>query len=209
MADTLPADVIHAGAPLDRADRVVVTVHGRDQDPAYMIEHVVDRLDLTDVAFVLPAAPRQRWYPASLLAPVEVNAVELTASLHRLAELETWLTECGHTPDTVVWCGFSQGASLVATSVARTPRARGGLIAFTGGLIGPPGTACHIDGSLDAMPVYLSASEADDWLPIDRARDTATAFREAGAQVHLDVFTDRGHVISDAEIAAARVLILN
>jgi phospholipase/carboxylesterase len=207
MADTLPAHVIHAGAPVDRAERVVVTVHGRDQDPAYMIQHVVDRLDLDRVAFVLPAAPHQRWYPAPLLAPFEVNAAELAASLNRLTEIENWLGHCGHPPDTVVWCGFSQGASLVATYVAGTAQLRGGLIAFTGGLIGPPGTKFHIGGSLDAMPVYLSASEADDWLPIDRARDTAAAFRHAGARVHLDVFTDRGHVISDPEIAAARALI--
>lgn len=80
-------------------------------------------------------------------------------------------------------------------------------MAFTGGLIGPPGTVFTIRGRLEGMPVYISASATDDWLPVDRAVETASVFRGVGAQVRLDVFEDRPHVISAAEIQAAREII--
>lgn len=203
---TPPTDVALRGSRLAEAKRVVVLVHGRDQDPDFMVTHVIDRLEVPDVAYVLPRAPQRRWYPAPFLAPLELNATALDESLQRLDELHVWLEECGRPPGEVMWCGFSQGASLVTTYVARRGLRCGGLVAFTGGLIGPPGSRFHIEGDLTGMPVYMSASAADDWLPVDRAVETASVFRAAGAQVRLDVFQDRGHEISDAEIDVARQL---
>lgn len=200
-------NVVTAGAPLADARRVVVVVHGRDQDAAFMIAEVVQRLDLDDVAYVLPESPVRRWYPASFMAPLESNLEELTVSLQRLDEVDRWLVGLGRRRDEVIWCGFSQGASLVTTYVAQRGERRGGLVAFTGALIGPPDGALPVHGPLDHMPVYVSASADDDWLPVERAVETASKFRAAEAEVHLDVFDVRGHVISDAEIDAARVVL--
>lgn len=200
-------NVVTAGAPLVDARRVVVVVHGRDQDAAFMITEVVQRLGLDDVAYVLLDSPTSRWYPASFMAPLESNLEELTVSLQRLDEVDRWLVDLGRRRDDVIWCGFSQGASLVTTYVGQRGERRGGLVAFTGALIGPPGGALPVHGPLGHMPVYVSASADDDWLPVERAVETASKFRAAGAQVRLEVFDVRGHVISDAEIDAARVII--
>jgi phospholipase/carboxylesterase len=207
MHDDLPADTVLAGAPLPTAAHVVVVVHGRDQDPAYMIEHFVDRLDLAETAFVLPAAPQFCWYPGLFTAPLADNEPELSRSLGRLDEIDSWLTSLGRSPDGITWCGFSQGASLVCTYVLRSGSRRHGVVGLTGGLIGPPGTRFVPAGRLDATNVYLSASESDDWLPVERAQETAEAFRAAGATVTLEVFPDRSHRISDEEVAAAKAII--
>jgi phospholipase/carboxylesterase len=204
MAVEPPRNLVTVGASIATARRVMVVVHGRDQDAAFMTAEVVDRLHLGDVTYVLPEAPQRRWYPAPFMAPLELNHDELMASLQRLDEIDHWLTGLGRLRNEVVWCGFSQGASLVTTYVAQRGTRGGGLVAFTGALIGPAGAMFSVRGTLDEMPVYLSASADDDWLPVDRARETAEAFRRAGAEVRLDLFTLRGHVISDAEIAAAR-----
>jgi phospholipase/carboxylesterase len=200
-------NLVTAGVALADARRVVVVVHGRDQGAAFMLAEVVQRLHLDDVAYVVPEAPLRRWYPASFMAPLELNHEELTASLQRLDEVGEWLIAGGRVHEEIIWCGFSQGASLVTTYVASGGVRRGGLIAFTGALMGPPDGALPVQGPLHHMPVYLSASADDDWLPVERVVETASRFRAAGAEVRLDVFDVRGHRVSDAEIDAARALI--
>lgn len=195
------------GAALDEARLVVLLVHGRDQTPEWVIEHVAVRLALPDVAFVAPIAPHGRWYPATLDAPWHDNRPDLDDSLVMLATLESNLLERGLEPGQVVLCGFSQGASLVCTYAAACPGRRHSVIAFTGGLVGPDDDIVAVSGRLEGLRVYLSASSADPWLTMERANVTADAFRAAGAEVTLELFTDREHEVSDIEIDRARALL--
>ena len=57
----LAAPPATVGPPVAESRRVALVVHGRDQDPAYMVEHLVGPLGLHDVAFVLPAADGGTW----------------------------------------------------------------------------------------------------------------------------------------------------
>jgi hypothetical protein len=45
----LAAPPVTVGPPIGEARRVALVVHGRDQDPAYMVEHLVGPLGLPDV----------------------------------------------------------------------------------------------------------------------------------------------------------------
>jgi phospholipase/carboxylesterase len=207
MAVDVPLDTAWFGAPVASARLVVILVHGRDQSPEFMSDHVADRLGFDDVCFVAPAAPDGRWYPGTLDAPPTDNQPQLDRSLGVLGALEQRILDTGIPADRIVLCGFSQGASLVCTYAALSPRRRRAIVAFTGGLIGPPDQVPDVNGRLDGVPVYLSVSDADPWLTLERAKVTARAFRSVGAEVVLDEFTDRGHEVSDAEIERVQALL--
>ncbi len=195
--------VEHYGVPINSARAVVVLVHGRGQSPEYMNEHVVARLGTGDVAFVAPAAASNSWYPNSFLAPLSDNQPGLDFTMQCLGAIGEELIHEGMPSQRIVWCGFSQGACAVSQFLTIAPRRWGGLIAFTGGLIGPPGSKWNFDGSFAGMPAYFSTSEADPFVPESRVRESAAQFAEAGANVTVEFHLGRTHEISDAEINRA------
>jgi len=199
--------VIRRGPSPTDARLVAVAVHGRDEDPATMVELLVDPLGLADVAWVLPAAPERSWYPERFSAPLADNQPDLDHALATLDSIAAELADAGVPPERIVWAGFSQGAGLVTQWVADHPERWGGLLAFTGGLLGPAGTAMWIAPVLDGMPAYFGVGNADAWMPLWRVDETVAAFEEAGAEVTLDVFDDAEHTIRTAEIDRARTLL--
>jgi phospholipase/carboxylesterase len=207
----LAAPPVTVGPPVADARRVAVVVHGRDQDPEYMLEHLVARLDAPDVAFVLPAAAERSWYPARYFDPREANEPWLG---HALAALEAAIGDVE--PERVVLTGFSQGACLVADllgakpgsllpsgGVARAPRRFAGAAILTGAFI-----AAHPEpAGLDGVPVFMESSRYDEWVALDDVEATAEAFEAAGARVTLEVSDDREHRIRDAAVAGVRALL--
>ena len=189
---------------------VVVAVHGRGQEPAYMVDNLIDRVApaLTGpVAWQLPVAADNTWYPTGFLAPFEQNQPSLDGALAALDAMAARLLADDIPEDRIVWAGFSQGACLVSEWVARHPRRWGGLMAFTGGRIGPSGTDLTVHGSFAGMPSYFGVGEVDEWVPEPRVTATAEAYRAAGADVTEDVFAEHVHEISDAEIVRAIALL--
>ena len=203
----LLTQIEYFGAPVEAAAVVVVLVHGRGQSPQYMADNFVDRLGRADIAFVAPAAADNTWYPTSFLSPVPDNQPGIDQTMQRLAVIRDDLLGEGISPERIVWCGFSQGACVLSQFVSLDPRRWGGLLALTGGLIGPPGTDWVIDGSFDGMPAYFTTSEADPFVPEERVRETATRFAAAGARVSVEIHLGREHEISDAEIDRARFML--
>lgn len=195
------------GVRVDVARVVVILLHGRTHSPEYMNEHVVARLRLQDIAYIAPAAADGTWYPNSFLAPISENQPGIDFTIERLGDLADELLGNGVLAKQIVWCGFSQGACAASQFLAENPKRWGGLIAFTGGLIGPVGTQWRIDGDFAEMPTYFSTSEADPFVPEERVRESATAFAAAGAAVSVEFHLGRGHIISDAEIERARFIL--
>jgi predicted esterase len=107
----------------------------------------------------------------------------------------------------IVFLGFSQGACLATEFVYRNPRRYGGLIAFSGGLIGPPGTIWTNVGSLRGMPAFFGCSDEDAHVPKVRVDESAQVFDRLLAVVDERIYPGMGHLVNDDEIAAAQHLL--
>jgi phospholipase/carboxylesterase len=191
-----------AGAPIERARVIALLLHGRNQEPATMDEMIVRRLALPGVAYVMPAADDRSWYPAGFMAPTADNEPRLSHALERVASLAVELAA----PHVVI--GFSQGACLACEHVYRNRGRATALIAFTGGLIGPPGTTWRHGDELRDMPALIAGSVTDPWVPIGRMRETADVFAQLGARVTTRFYESDGHGVSDHEIELARRLLV-
>ncbi|MCU1380856.1 MAG: putative hydrolase [Acidimicrobiales bacterium] len=193
---------MHRRGPASPAAGAVV-VHGRDQSPEWMFEHLLDRLPELPLAYVVPEADGQSWYPGRFMEPSEANEPWLSWTMERISRLVDALAL---PPERVALVGFSQGACSVLQYASDHPTRWGAIVGLTGGLVGPPGTSW--DGpSLERTPVFLGTSDADEWVPLPRVQETAEAFRRRGAEVELAVYQGMGHEICEAEVAAtARLL---
>lgn len=204
----LDAALLSFGAPVREARLAVILVHGRAQSPVWMQEQVVQRFGRPDLAWVAPAAAQGSWYPARFIEPLQANEPRLSQALERIEQLSEALHMQGLPCGRQVLMGFSQGACLVSEFAWRSRRPYRALVAFTGGLIGPPGAPrAAAGGGLDGLPVLLSTWEADPHVPVDSVRETARHFESAGARVRLEVGPGTEHGIRDAEIASARALL--
>jgi predicted esterase len=200
--------VIHEDQPVARrgpdpaqARAVVVLLHGRGRDTADVLA-LADRIGDPDVAYLAPAARDNTWYPQSFLAPIAENEPYLSSALGVVDALVR-----GFDAERLVLGGFSQGACLAAEYALRHPRRYGGLLLYTGGAIGPPGTIWPPRGSFAGTPAYLGTSDPDAWVPVERVRETVDLLRAQDAEVTLEVFPGMDHLVNDAEIAAGRDLI--
>src|SRR4030095_1070043 len=122
-------------------------------------------------------------------------------------ELVVALAGEGLAAERVMVAGFSQGACLTLEHAARHPRRDGGTVAFTGGLIGPPGTARDYPGSLDGTPAFLGAGDPDPHVPWTRAEESAAVLSPLGAEGQIARYPGLGHAIADDELAHAREIL--
>lgn len=198
--------VARAGAALSEATAAVVLLHGRGGDAGGMLGLAAD-WDLDDVAYVVPRAAGNSWYPRSFLAPIAANEPALSSALRLVGEIVDDLADDGFEAARVVIAGFSQGACLGLEFAARHARRYGGVVAFTGGLIGPPDTPRRYPGELGGTPVFLGSSIPDPHVPWERVEETAEVLRSMGAEVDLRGYRGMSHTINREEIDAARALI--
>jgi predicted esterase len=141
------------------------------------------------------------------MMPVEKNEPFLTYSLDLCKiKLEQW-TDSGVPTEKIVLMGFSQGACLAAEFAIRNPKRYGGILLFTGGLIGPEGTNWLIQGSFEGTSVFLGTSDVDEWVPVGRVHESEAMFSKMGAKTYKRVFKGMGHLVNDEEIDVARRII--
>lgn len=198
--------VLRAGAEPREAAAAVVLLHGRGAG-AEDILGVAEALWFPGVAYLAPQVAGATWYPYSFLAPLEANEPWLSSALARVEELVGALADEGVPAERVMVAGFSQGACLTLEHAARHPRRYGGTVAFTGGLIGPPGTPREHAGSLDGTPAFLGAGDPDPHVPWERVEESADVLRGMGAEVRVERYPGLGHTIADAELAIAREML--
>jgi len=198
--------VLTAGRKLSEAAGVIILVHGRGASAEDILQ-LRDELDYPELAYVAPQAAGNSWYPYSFLAPIEQNEPWLTSALNKLKNIVGNITREGIPQDKIVIAGFSQGACLATEFVARNAANSGGLIAFTGGLIGPPGTDFRYSGSLSGTPAFLGAGDPDAHVPWQRVRESADVLSALGADVLLRRYPGMPHTISRQELEEARRLL--
>ena len=108
----------------------------------------------------------------------------------------------------IVIAGFSQGACLTTEFVATHPARWGGLIAFTGGLIGAAGETVSPAGDLGGTPALLLSGDPDPHVPWARVEESAAVLGAMGATVTLKKYPGRPHTVSRDELERARTLLL-
>jgi predicted esterase len=136
--------------------------------------------------------------------PIAQNEPYLSSALGRLAALVAEVEAAGIPAEKIVLAGFSQGACLASEFAARNARRYGGLLLFSGGLIGPPGTPRNYDGSLDGTPVFIGCSDVDFHIPLERVLETTAVLTELGAAVTEKIYPGMDHTIIQDEIDEAR-----
>ena len=199
-------ELLHAGASLDVATGAVILLHGRGASAGDILS-LASPLEQPGVAYLAPQAAGSTWYPQSFLAPREQNEPWLTSALDRVEQIVRSLQSAGMTRAQIVICGFSQGACLSSEFVASHPARFAGVIAFTGGLVGPPGSDLTHAGNLAGTPVLLSSGDPDPHVPWVRVQQTADELSRMGAQVTMRRYPGRPHTVSAEEISDARVLL--
>ena len=193
------------GAPVDQARVAAVLVHGRGQDERVMLD-VIRRLALDDVAYALPTALGQTWYPNRYFEPLAAIEPHLSWSLDAIEAAIDALRNAGIQDQRIVLGGFSQGACLAAQLAATRPRRFAGVAVLTGSLLGPRSDRPTPSG-VEGLPFYISSSRHDTWVRLDDVEATAEAFAAAGANVTLEVLDDREHLVSDRAVAGLHRLL--
>ena len=193
------------GAPLSQAAGATVMIHGRNAGPSNILD-LVPHFHHPAFAYVAPAAAGNTWYPYSFMADTASNEPGLSSGLFAIGELVDTIAQHGIRRDRIILLGFSQGACLASEFAVRNPRRWGGVIAFSGGLIGPPGTAWPTDGAFDGTPVFLGCSDVDSHVPKARVDESAGVFSAMGAEVTERIYPGMGHMVNDDEIEFARTM---
>jgi predicted esterase len=191
--------VLQAGVPIDAARIVAIMLHGRGAG-AEDILGLAKEFTAGDVAFVAPEAAGHTWYPYSFLMPLEQNEPSLSSALRAIERLVGSLAQQDVTPERIALMGFSQGACLALEFAARHAQRYAVIAAFSGGLIGPPGTARNYSGAFDGTPVFLGCSDVDPHIPVERVHESAEVFTRMGAVVTKKIYPHMGHTINKAEI---------
>ena len=189
-----------AGKPL------VVMIHGRNAGPENILD-LVPRLARPQFEYAAPAAPNRTWYPFSFMAEFEKNEPHLSKALEQIRGVVEDAEGRGVPRDRIVLLGFSQGACLATEFMIRNASRFGGLIAFSGGAIGPPGTSWHYPGNFSGTPMFFGCSDVDAHVPAERVRESADVCARMGAKVTTKIYPGMGHLVSDDEITHAQGLL--
>jgi predicted esterase len=194
------------GAPLDRARGAVIMIHGRNAESRNILD-LVPALAQPDLAYLAPAASGRTWYPQSFLAPRDQNEPGASSGISVLDGLVQELAAAGIPRERVVLLGFSQGACLSSQYAVEHAGRYGGLVLFSGGLIGAPGTTWDFPGAFDGTPVFLGCSDVDSHVPAERVRESAAVFERMGARVDMRLYPGMGHLVNDEEIEVAKSIL--
>ena len=190
----------------ETANVAVLTLHGRG-DSARGILGLADALGTDGVLYAAPEAEGNAWYPQSFLRPLEQNEPYLSEALEAVGDALGELEQLGFAAENTVLLGFSQGACLAVEFAARNAKRYGGVVALSGGLIGPDGTLRDYPGSLHGTPVFLGCSDVDAHIPEARVMESAGVMNKLGAEVEMRIYPGMGHTVNEEEVEAARAVI--
>ena len=190
---------IQTGLSLAESKKVLILLHGRGAS-AESILSLTSYLDLADFSVFAPQAAQRTWYPYGFMASDEGNLSALNSSLQQVSLLFQFLIEKGKVPEQIYVMGFSQGACLSLEFTARNAQKFGGVVAFTGGLIGEKLEEEKYKGDFQGTPILLSSSAHDMHVPAQRIHDSAQLLQKMGAEVSLSLFEDELHTIRPEEL---------
>jgi phospholipase/carboxylesterase len=194
--------LVEAGRPLEKASRALIMLHGRGATAEDIIS-LHSEFPVEDYYIVAPQATNYTWYPYSFLAPAAQNEPWLSSALNLLRGIVHDIEGAGISSDKIFILGFSQGACLTLEFATRNATRWGGIIAFTGGLIGDALNKSVYSGRFDGTPVLIGNSDADPHVPLGRSQESALIMEQLGADVNLKIFPGMQHTINREEIRMA------
>ena len=185
---------------------MAIMLHGRGAS-AEDILGLAGEFSARDVAYLAPQAANRTWYPYSFLAPIPQNEPGLSSALRMIEGLVQTLQQQQIPSSRIALMGFSQGACLTLEFSARHAQRYAVIAGFSGGLIGPPGTARDYPGAFQGTPVFLGCSDVDPHIPLDRVNESAAVLTRMGAEVDTRIYRGMAHTIIAAEIEAVDTLL--
>lgn len=202
------SEIVFAGKKLDKAKKVAILIHGRGATTQSILG-LSDYLQFEDFALVAPQAPGNTWYPYSFMAPDQSNEPSFSNAMQIIDGIVTDLKSQGFSSEQIYFIGFSQGACLSLEYAAQNAQKYGGVIAFTGGLIGQQFNPEKYKGDFKGTPVFIGASQQDMHVPLSRIEESADQFQKMGADMKTLIFKDTYHTIRQEEINWVNAHILN
>jgi len=195
-----------SGVNLVKAKKVLILLHGRG-DRAVNFISLTNVLNLRDFAVFAPQADGNTWYPYSFLADIKSNEPFLTNSLGYVDALVKYLITKGFVSNQIYFLGFSQGACLTLEYTTRNANRYGGIIAFTGGLIGEKLEVSRYQGDFKGTTVFIGSSDFDPHVPEYRIDESEKVIRDLGGKVNKVIYPGLGHTINEDEIEKAKEIL--
>lgn len=195
-----------AGKSASTASAAMILIHGRGAS-AHSILELSQALPHPEMAYFAPPAHMNSWYPHSFLAPLAQNEPYLSSALETVARTFSQVEDLGIPAERILLGGFSQGACLASEYLARNPKKIGGLLVFSGGVIGPLDMNRTYSGDLDGTPVFIGCSDVDFHIPVERVHETAVVFEKLGATVNKVIYPGMDHTIIQDEIDQAMKIV--
>ena len=193
---------ITAGQPLTNDSKVLIMLHGRGAN-AEDILSLANYLPVKDFTLIAPQATNYTWYPYSFMAPTVQNEPWLGSAIELIDSVVKELESKEILSTNIFFLGFSQGACLTLEYVTRNARKYGGVIAFTGGLIGEKIEAEKYSGDFQNTPVFIGTSDPDPHVPVTRVKETEDLMKNLHAKMLVEIYKNMGHTISQQEIESA------
>lgn len=198
---------IYNGASVEKAEKIIILIHGRGADAENIMSLSLEFRPDGRSCYIAPQATNNAWYPYSFLEPTDKNEPWLSSALQMLDELIQQLLDQGKTRKQIVIAGFSQGACLATEFASRNAARYGGVIAFSGGVIGDVIEPSRYSGDFAGTPVFLGCSDVDMHIPESRVRETARLMEEMGARVQTQIYPNMPHTINQDEILKAQAIL--
>lgn len=200
-----PYEVIEQGQPIEKASKALILLHGRGGSALDILSLAPELCDET-FYIAAPQTPHNSWYPNSFMAEEKLNEPWLSASVAAIKRLIDDTAQ--KIPKNQIYLlGFSQGACLALEVSARFATKYGGVIAFTGGLIGRGINPQKYEGNFEGTAVFIGNSDNDSHVPLVRSKQSKELMQKLGAVVTLRVYQDMPHTINQDEMDWAKNLL--
>jgi phospholipase/carboxylesterase len=195
-------DLVFSGVPLSDAKKAIIMLHGRGASAESIIS-LKDHLKIDDAAIIAPQATNSSWYPYSFMAPDQDNQPALNSALQVVDDVVKDVLAQGLALNHIYLLGFSQGACLALEYSTRNADRYGGIIAFTGGLIGQTINLLNYTADFKGTPILITTGDPDPHVPMSRIYESVEILKKLNAKVELKVYKGRPHTIQMEEIELA------
>lgn len=197
--------VVHRGKPIEKASKAMIMLHGRGgraEDILGLAPHFCDE----SFCLLAPQATNHSWYPHGFMSEEKENEPWLSSAIETVQRL---LNETAEkiSVESIYLLGFSQGACLSLEVFARDAKKLGGVIAFSGGLIGSEIDEKRYARDLHQTPVLIGISEHDPYIPFIRAEQSNVLLEKLNAAVTFRAYPGSSHTVNSDEINWVKTLI--